>query len=156
MSGLVNRLTHEIPKDAFTKKCAKAGCEVPLTGTPSHKKVIDMDHPSLKIQGSTRCDFLFLCGEHDDSDLVVPLELKSGSPRASEVIDQLQGGVNFVRDRVCKDDRIKLVPVLARGGRMHRRQLKVLSGKRILFRGRKHRIKIIRCGAHLWKLFSSN
>ena len=156
MSSLVNRLTREIPKDAFTKKCGKAGCEVPLTGTPSHKKVIDMDHPSLKIQGSTHCDFLFLCGEHDDSDLDVPLELKSGSPRASEVIDQLQGGVNFVRDRLCKDDRIKLVPVLARGGRMHRKQLKALSGKRVSLRGRKHRIKIIKCGAHLWKLFSSN
>ena len=154
MPNLRNLLNSHIPGDAFTDRLEKEGCHVPLEGAAQPDGIIDMDHQSLNLAGKRRCDYIFICREYRaEVSLVSPLELKAGSPRASQVIDQLQAGADFVRDKVCDEERIMFRPALAYGGKLHKDQRKRLFAGRISFRGAGHLIEIIKCGAPLKSLF---
>ncbi len=154
MSNSRNLFKSDIPGDAFTDRLDKEGCHVPLEGAARPDGIIDMDHQSLNLGGKRRCDYIFICREYRaEASLVSPLELKAGGPRASQVIDQLQAGADFVRDRVCEEEEIVFRPVLAYGGKFHKDQRKRLIARRISFRGAEHPVEIIKCGAPLKNLF---
>ena len=103
-----------------------------------------MDCKKLGIQGS-RCDYLFV-GEHRDRAWVVPIELKSGKVRASEVRDQLQGGARFAQTLLAAEDHFNFVPVLAHGKSIHRLELAKLRQVRINLRDKIQQPKLIKCG----------
>ena len=150
MCVLMERLKDEIPKRAIVKRCAKEGCEVSLKNAPSPHLVIDVDHPFFGLENESHCDFLFIsCDCAGGANWVVPLELKRGSPNATEMVEQLQAGSVFAQAQIPAKYKTQFLPVGVYGGRLHTNQRDRLRKARISFRRKKYEIKLIRCGAPL-------
>ena len=125
MCALMERLKGEIPKRAIVNRCAKEGCEVSLRNAPSPHLVIDVDAPFFG------------------------LELKRGSPNATEMVNQLQAGAGFAQVRIPAKHKTQFLPVGVYGRRLHKDQMDKLKKARISFRSKKYEIKLIRCGTPL-------
>ena len=148
MCELVEVLKKLIPSECHArKKCTKKGCNVPLTGAPLPYLLVDMDCSGLDIPAdSGRCDFLFVgCESTRGADWVVPLELKSGSPDATDIVKQLQAGAQFAQDRIPAQPESTFLPVAVYGGKLHSAQIKKLKKSKILFHGKPYEIKLHRC-----------
>ena len=150
MCALMERLKDEISKRAIVNRCAKEGCEVSLRNAPSPHLVIDVDDPSFGLENKSHCDFLFIsCDCASGANWVVPLELKRGSPNATAMVNQLQAGAGFAQDRIPAKHKTRFLPIGVYGGRLHTNQRDRLRKARILFRGKKYEIELIRCGTPL-------
>ena len=150
MCDLMERLKGEIPKRAIVNKCAKEGCEVSLRNAPSPHLVINVDDPFFGLENESHCDFLFIsCACAGEDNWVVPLELKRGSPNATEMTNQLQAGAGFAQVRIPAKHKTQFRPVGVYGRRLHKDQMDKLKKARISFRSKKYEIKLIRCGTPL-------
>ena len=150
MCALMERLKDEIPKRVVVKNCVKDGCKVSLKNAPSPHLVIDVDDPSFGLENESHCDFLFIsCDCANGANWVVPLELKRGSPDATEMVEQLQAGSGFAQVRIPAKHKTQFLPVGVYGGRLHKDQMDKLRKARISFRSKKYEIKLIRCGTPL-------
>ena len=150
MCDLMERLKGEIPKRAIVNKCAKEGCEVSLRNAPSPHLVINVDAPFFGLENESHCDFLFIsCDCAGEDNWGVPLELKRGSPNATEMINQLKAGSGFAQDRIPAKHKTRFLPVGVYGGRLHTSQRDRLRKARISFRGKKYEIELVRCGTPL-------
>ena len=150
MCGLFERLKNELPEGTIVKRCSKEGCNVPLKNAPSPHLVMDLDHPYFDLKDKTHCDFLFIsCGSSGGANWVVPLELKRGSPDATEMATQLQAGSSVAHARIPEKHKAQFLPVGAYGGRLHIIQRDKLRKARISFRRKEYEIKLIRCGTPL-------
>ena len=155
MCKLVEVLKKLIPSKCHArKKCTKGKCNVPLRDAPSPYLLVDMDCRALGIPAdSGRCDFLFVgCESTRGAGWVVPLELKSGSPDATDIVKQLQAGAQFAQtclaeavDRIPAQHESTFLPVAVYGGKLHRAQSDKLRKSRILFHGKRYEIKLHRC-----------
>ena len=106
--------------------------------------IVDMDlaFPAHKMKGKL-CDFVFYTIASDGDILAIPMELKSGAVDASDVVEKLQGGADFVKrftpQAVCH-------PVLFHGGSMKRLENFELRKKlRISFNSRRLAVIVTRC-----------
>lgn len=137
---------------ATVRRCAKEGCKVPLVGAPSPHELIDLDHPSCGLHDSTHCDFILIAAESTHvQNWVVPIEIKRGSPSASEVSKQLQAAADYVQRQLNAENSPKFVPVLCHGGQLKRSELKRFRATKIEFQNASYGIKRIRCGTPLVK-----
>lgn len=121
-----------------------------MKGAPRLRVTVDMDCKHLGIQGS-RCDYLFIC-EHQSRTWVVPVELKSGKFKVSDVRDQLQGGAQFAQTLLTAGDQFSFAPVLVHGKSVHRLELTKLRGIKISLRGKTEQPRLIRCGDPVTKV----
>lgn len=132
--------------------CNRDRCRVDLKGAPSVRLLIDMDCNALKVprvpRRQKRCDFLFI-GDEGNATWVAPIELKSGGLRATEVLDQLEGGVRAVEPWLPEGISFQLVPVLAHGKAIHRIELNKLRSRKTQVRGQKKLTVLIKCGEAL-------
>ncbi len=155
MSSPIEWLQGEIPPGAIVSKCAKEGCAVSLRKAPSPCWILNMDHSGWGLANQSHCDFLFIsCNGAGKTNWVVPLELKKGSPNATEMVRQLQAGANFVQAKMSTQHRTRFLPVGVYGGNLKALQKKKLRQARILFRQMKYEIKLIRCGKPLKEVLS--
>ncbi len=152
VEDLKSRLVEDLKSSIHSKcdhagKCTKKGCNVPLTGAPSPYLLVDMDCRALGIPAdSGRCDFLFVgCESTRGADWVVPLELKRGSPDATDIVKQLQAGAQFAQDRIPAQHESTFLPVAVYGGKLHSAQINKFKRSRILFHGKKYEIKLHHC-----------
>ena len=145
MSSLVDAISGKAPSGFLTTSTRKEGCSVSMTGAPEKRVLIDVDRVSADGQ---KCDLLFI-GENDDNAWVAPIELKSGSFSGASVARQLQGGADIAARWLPRNARFKLVPILAHGKGVNRRELKALRGVKIRLRGERRQAQLIRCGAPL-------
>ena len=153
MCELVEVFKNNISSECHTRKCTKEGCKVSLKDAPSPHLLIDMDCRALEIPPDRgRCDFLFVgCEETGGAGWVVPLELKSGSPRAAEIVKQLRAGARFAEARIPAQHEPVFLPVAVYGGKLHRAESDKLKKSRntVPFRGKTYEITLMRCNAPL-------
>lgn len=158
MCELVEVLKSKTSSECHVGKCTKEGCNVSLEDTPSPHLLIDMDYSALEIPpGSRRCDFLFVgCEGTRGAGWVVPLELKSGSPRVTDIVEQLQAGAQFAEARIPVQHKPTFLPVAVYGGKLHRAERDKLkkSQNKISFRGKTYEIKLMRCHTPLKNVLS--
>ena len=66
----------------------KSGCRISMANIPSERVILDVDLASLPASASTnQCDYvLFYIDDGQDSLVGVPMELKSGDVKASDVL----------------------------------------------------------------------
>ena len=139
MSGTVAAVANRIPGCCHTIHCNRDKCRVELKDAPSVRLLIDMDCGALEIpRQEKRCDFLFI-GEEATTTWIVPIELKSGRLRATDVLDQLEGGVRALDPYLPQGISFQLVPVLAHGKSIHPQDLKTLRSRKIQLRGGKRK-----------------
>lgn len=145
MSALVDSVAQKVDQDCHTKHCKKGNCSLSLKGAPAQRLIVDLDCATLPISASRkRCDYLFV-GEVDNTAWVVPIELKGGGFNAGEVVEQLQGGSDVADAWLPPGSLFRFVPVLAHGQGAHKRDFRVLRRRDITLRGKKRRIKTLRC-----------
>lgn len=126
----------------------KEGCRVSMANIPSDRVVLDVDLVSPTGNTDTnQCDFVLFYIDTAHNHLVgVPMELKRGDVKASEVVAQLQEGARIVDNCLPNDVDLNLILVLVHGGSMHKSQRNRLSTSRIRFRGEEFPINTARCG----------
>ena len=150
MCRLFEQLKDEFPDGTIVKRCSSEGCTVPLNDAPTPHLVLDLDHPFFGLMNTIHCDFLFIgCDCKGGDSWIVPLELKRGSPDATEMVLQLQAGSNVAQARIPDEHSTQFLPVGVYGGRLHITQRDKLRRARVLFRGKQYQLKLIRCGTPL-------
>jgi hypothetical protein len=150
MSG-VAAVTSHIPGCCESKRCDKDGCRVSLKGIGKTRVLVDMDCRGLPIpKRRKRCDYLLLADEPCQT-WIVPIELKSGGLKATDVVKQLQGGADTADTWLPKGISFELTPILAHGKSVHRQDLRILRTRKIQLRGKKKTTALIRCGDPLTK-----
>ena len=145
MSSLVDSVSRRAPSESLTTSTRKEGCSVSMRDAPAKRILIDIDRVPATGQ---KCDLLFI-GEYGDNAWVAPIELKSGSFSGADVARQLQGGADIAIRWLTSQDRFKLVPVLAHGKGVNRRELKALRGVKIRLRDERRQAQLIRCVGQL-------
>ena len=127
MSGTVAAVANRVPGCCHAIRCNRDKCRVELNDAPSVRLLIDMDCDALEIpRQQKRCDFLFI-GEEATTTWIAPIELKSGRLRATDVLDQLEGGLRVLDPSLPQGISFQLVPVLAHGKSIHPQDLKNAS-----------------------------
>ena len=96
MSGTVVAVANRVPGCCHAMRCKRDKCRISLEGAPKTRLLVDMDCDALNIPNQQkRCDYLFI-GEEGNTTWIAPIELKSGGLKATEVLEQLEGGVREV------------------------------------------------------------
>lgn len=135
----------------------KDGCRVDCKNFIRPYYFIDLDSPELGFT-KRRCDYLiFADNSKKKESLIIPLELKSGALKASDAVEQLQGGadiaqrlyLNAINYSNNNSNRmtfsVKFRPFVF-FNKHHNRQLDVLRKERIFFNKVKHPIEWGSCG----------
>lgn len=141
-----NQIRQKIGENATTSY-TRSGCRVSMAKIPHARVVLDVDLAfPVDRAAKPQCD-LVLFYIDTDSLVGVPMELKSGSVDASEVVKQLQEGARIVERLVPKGIKVNCIPVLVYGGQVHRKQRrKQIKPSKVNFRGEKFSIQTTRCG----------
>lgn len=151
MNPLLKSLADQVPADCFSKHCMKEKCKILMSRFLTESgRLVDLDCPSLRqtLGESKRCDFIYL-GNADGKVLVVMIELKSGRCKPRDVCEQLQGGATAAQAWLQPSQPYHVVPVLAFGRRIHRRDLDRLRRCRIRLFGKQREVTVMRCGQAL-------
>ena len=143
-TNVVNEIRRAIPQGCVATRCRKESCSVPLEGAPSPSVLIDLDHPQAPVdQNEKRCDYIFIGGF--GKVWVAPMELKSGSPKAGEIVPQLQAGAAVADRIVPRSAEIQFRPIAVSGGSVRDTRRFAKSANRIRFRSRRFQIKLHKC-----------
>ena len=149
MTELLSTVRSKVAQSCVVSRCRKHGCSVALPGPARNRLLIDCDE-----QGSpfglhdAKCDYLLFEAAQDGTVRAVPIELKSGRIRASDVIGQLRAGARAVENLIPPGTAIHLQPLLAYG-EIPKGERAALNSGVVRFRGREVRISKIRCGGTL-------
>ena len=152
MRTLLERIDAQVNRRCRATTCRKEGCRLRLAELPRRHRLFDMDH--VDAPGSAqevRCDYLYFDDGGDTPGRVVPLELKSGSPRAGEIATQLQAGADLAERLIDDDIVVVFTPVAAHGGSLHRHRVNRFAQRenQVAFRRTKYKIELLKCGASL-------
>ena len=141
----------EVPGECLAQRCKRDGCSVTLTDAPGPHVIIDVDCEGLPVgPQDTKCDFIFIS---DEGKWVAPIEMKKGSPDASQIVGQLRAGAALAEQIVPKDVEVRFRPVAAYRGRAHRKELTEFRESKSLvsFRTQKVGVTLLKCGDPLAK-----
>ena len=149
MTGLLSTVRSKVSPPCLVSRCRKDGCSVALPGTADSRLIIDCDEEGSPFGlHDAKCDYLLFEEAQNGTARAVPIELKSGGIRASEVIDQLQAGAKAVENLIPPGTAIRLQPLLAYGN-IPKGERAALNRGVIRFRDKNVRISKIRCRAPL-------
>ena len=155
MSALVAAVRDRVPEECCRESCRKGGCSVSIPKSLQPFVLIDMDHPAVPAKGTGgRCDYLFVGDKKiagGEKDLVAPLELKGGRPRASVVVKQLRAGAR-IADRLVPADGSHVIfrpVVVSKGMNKYEREEFAKSKNKIKFRNESRSATLHTCGKPL-------
>ena len=157
MSRLFSRIRCKVEEKYFENGdvICKDKVKVDLRNGPieSNRIVVDMDkyQQSLKngppfIGGRRRrVDLLLVSDSYRGRQWVVPIELKQGAARASDIRDQLSSGSQTAQEMICCNEEVTFVPVLVSGS-LHTAVFdKLRKGNMwVEYCGKKYRIELVR------------
>ena len=150
MTGLLSTVCSKICQSCVVNRCQKDQCGVSLPLVPACKRlIIDCDKPGSPFNSNDKkCDCLIFEEAQNGTVRAIPIELKSGRIRASEVIEQLQAGARVVGNLIPPGTAVQLQPLLAYGS-IPKGERAALDKGLVRFRGQGIRISKIRCGQPL-------
>lgn len=155
MSEVLNEIQTRVGEENLSTLRSRSGCGVNMTEAPSPRIVIDVDSafPAHGMMGK-RCDYIiFFYDTVKNYLVVVPIELKGGDVKASEVSEQLQEGANFAEHFTPEATETVCLPYLFHRG-IHKKEFQQLQGASVRFRGEAKPIKTARCGSSLKQTLS--
>ena len=146
MTELLSTVRSKVSQSCVVSRCRKYGCSVALPRTTDGRLIIDCDKSGSPFGSlDAKCDYLLFEEAQNGTARAVPIELKSGRIRASEVIEQLQAGARAVENLIPAGVAIHLQLLLAYG-RIPAGERAALNRGVVRFRGKDFRISRIRCG----------
>ena len=146
-TDILGLLRSRIGDNHLATSCSGAGCRVDMTDIPVKRVIVDADKAfdAYRIPGQ-RCDrVLFLLGPAPYRLIAAPIELKSGTVRASEVAGQLQQGIEFVKRFAPPNAHLTCRPILIHGRGLHSYQRATLNRTKISFGSQRLTITTARC-----------
>ena len=117
MSEVLSEIRERVGEENLINSCSGRGCRVDMAGVPRERIVIDVDmaFPANRIIGK-RCDRILIYGDTVKNRLVmVIIELKSGTFKATDVFEQLQGSVDLFSDLIPRVLETTCIPILFHG-----------------------------------------
>ena len=152
MTGLVSTVRNQVAGECLVTKCSKQGCSVSMQDAPHTRLIIDFDKPCSPLgPHQRRCDYLFVADVLRKPGWIVPLELKGGTVRASQVTEQLQAGAHAAELLVPNRMKANFRPVVVFRKHMHRAERKALK-KNVRFHSCPEPVFLLRCGDRLTKV----
>ena len=155
MSEVLDEIRTRVGEENLSTLRSRSGCGVNMTEAPSPRIVIDADRafPAPGMTGK-RCDYIiFFCDTANNCLVVVPIELKGGDVKASEISEQLQEGANFAERFTPEATETVCLPRLFHKG-IHRKESQQLKRTSVRFRGENTPIKTARCDSPLIQTLS--
>ena len=149
MAGIVSTLKKNLGT-CFTSNINKKGCRVLLDKVVRPYLIVDLDHKNAPLgSNDPRCDYLFFADDTDQkSSWVVPIELKGGGFKASEVFKQLQAGAKIAEKFVAKNLSSKFCPILF-SGEVNKYERDKMREKKVKFHNHREFIRVAKCGQPL-------
>lgn len=158
LSEILDEIRGQVSVQCLRNSCSGDGCRVYLTDVLPERVIIDLEceFRQRKIR-TQRCDYVLFYADTAQNCLVIVLiELKSGTFKASTVENQLQGGADYVSDifgSLNEEVRSALsalkttcVPILFHGGGIDKAQRYKLERAKVRFRNQNAAIKKNKCG----------
>ena len=152
--NLSKGLTHirgQVSPDSLTNECGGERCKVYRTGIPKKRVVINVEK-EFDVRGDSRkrCDRLLFYGNAGKNTFIaVPIELKSGKAKESDVREKLENGLKFAAtvapDRKENGETV-YVPVLFDGRGINRTNPRSRRQFTVKFKGKTLRVLTGRCG----------
>ena len=155
MSEVLNEIRTRVGEENLSTLRSRSGCGVDMARAPSPRVVIDADRafPAHGMIGK-RCDYIIFFFDNANSCLVtIPIELKGGDVKASEVSEQLQEGASFAERFTPEATETVCLPCLFHKG-IHKKEFQQLQRASVRFRGEAQPIKTARCGSSLRQTLS--
>ena len=145
MTGLLSTVRSKVSQSCVVSRCRKDGCSVALPRPAYSRLIIDCDKEDSPFEShDAKCDYLLFEEAQNGTARAVPIELKSGRIRASEVIGQLQAGAGAVENLIPPGTAVRLQPLLAYGN-IPKGERAALNRGVVRFRDENVRISKIRC-----------
>ena len=148
MSEVLSEIRERFGEENLINSCGDRRCRVDMTDIPRERVVINVDTAFLadRITGK-RCDQILVYGDTAKHRLVVALiELKSGTFKATDVSEQLQGSVDLFARLIPQVLEATYVPVLFYGKGISKLQRRDLNRNPVRFRNQKFPIRLKKCG----------
>ena len=148
MSEILNEIRKQVGEESLASSCSGSGCRVDMTGIPRERVLVDVDQAFRVHQRiGKRCDKMLFHGNSTEDTLVaVLMELKSGTFKATDVSQQLQGGAHFAATLIPRDIQTICIPLVFHGERVHRAQSGKLKDATVRFRNQRVPITRSKCG----------
>ena len=148
MNRVLDAIREQVDRESLINSCSGEGCRVYMTGIPSNRVVIHVEHEfNSRNITEKRCDRLLFYTAGNNL-VAAPIELKSGKAEQSEVTEKLRNSLNFAAEIVPRTRALTTVyrPILFEG-----RGIKWINPRgtkqfNVNFRGSKLRIRTGRCG----------
>lgn len=157
LSQVLDEIRSQVSADCLRNSCRGDGCSAYLTDVPPERVIIDLECEfRLRNRHTQRCDYVLFYADTAQNCLVIVLiELKSGTFKASTVANQLQGGADYVSgifEGLNEEVRSALsalkttcVPILFHGRGIDRAQRYKLERAKVRFRNQRAAIKKNKC-----------
>ena len=148
MREVLSRIREQVGEENLINSCSDRGCRVDMTGVPRERIVVDVDlaFPANRVTGK-RCDRILIYGDTSKNRLVMVLiELKSGTFKATDVSEQLQESVGLLSGLIPQVFEMICVPVLFHGKGISKLQLRDINRTPVRFRNQRFPIRLRRCG----------
>ena len=148
MSEVLSEIRKRIGEGNLMRSCGDRRCRVDMTGVPRERIVVNVDTAFLaNPSASKRCDRILIYGDTVKNRLVVALiELKSGTFKATDVSEQLQGSVDLFAGLIPQVLEVTYVPILFYGKGISKLQRRDLNRNPVRFRNQKFPIRLKKCG----------
>lgn len=121
-----------------------------MVDIPTERLIVNLEHEfDIRQKTGKRCDrLLFFITPIEKELLAVPIELKSGTARESDVIEKLKNSLNFITQIVPNTIRSKIAYnlVLFEGRGIKWTDPKGTKQLKVSFRGSSLQILVGRCG----------
>lgn len=148
INEILSEIRQRVGEENFINSCSGRGCRVDMVGVPSDRIVIDVDKAFPSNQGTgKRCDRILVYGNTAKNRLVmVFIELKSGTFKATDVSAQLQESVDMFAGLIPQISETTCIPILFHGKGVSKLQGKDLNRAPVRFRNQKFPIRRSKCG----------
>ena len=137
----------EETKKSFVNSCKKGNCSLKTDGIKRPYKIIDLDKPGSPLGNQEkRCDYLLLVG--GQKNWVMPIELKGGRVSLTNTAAQLQAAADYAGKKIFQGHELNFCPILVCGS-LHSYTRNRIKDRKIRFRGKEEKIRVISCGQEL-------
>ena len=148
-SQILGEIRRKINEDNLINSCSGEGCTVDMDGVPSQRIVIHVESEfDFQKKTEKRCDRLLFFINTERRLVAVPIELKSGTSRESDVAEKLENSLRFAEKIAAATSisQTEYCPVLFQGRGIKWSNPRGLKQLRVRFRGKNLQVLIGKCG----------
>lgn len=149
-SSILSEFRARFHHSSITESCSGEGCNVDMVDIPSDRVIVNLENEfGLLKKTEKRCDrLLFFLSPNSRNVAAVPIELKSGKAKESEVKEKLENSLLFIQQitPISLRSHIVYFPVLFEGRGIKWSDPKGRKQLKVSFRGKLLQVLIGRCG----------